>query len=193
MTFNKAIDRIERSLDLFFYYFRIWFPRRPLWFKFSTFCISTGVLLFSSPWWVPFFASVFEIALENFGAMRADTSFWLSPELYGGLLIVSGILNAAVFFLFFYDSTKLGPFVSASVREDETFLDFTKRIAKNRKKELKLELVNADDVDVGIPAGPVSGPDAARLLRQLAKDSEQAALDSIYITETKKFIILGKE
>ncbi|MEP3890080.1 MAG: hypothetical protein ABJN69_06405 [Hellea sp.] len=192
MTFYRAIDRIERVLDLIFHYFRKVFPKRPSWVKFSGLCITLGTGILSSPFWLPFAAAIFGVVIEEFGHVQADAPLLLSPELYGGILIISGILIFLLFGLIVGEKTKLDDFVSTSSRKDETFERFVKRVADEFSLTLEYENdVPQNVLDTELSEETIDGNDCARIIRNIANKSQCAALRDIHTVATKTKLIIG--
>ncbi len=193
MPFFRKMDKVEKVLDVILHFSRSLIPKRPIWYKFSALCILSGVGIFSSPWWTPLLTSLLNITNKSLGAPPSNNPFFFRPELYGGLLILTGLAVFIYFLLFAGEALLLEPFISTSVRQNETFLELATRISTQRNKKLKLENIAPNDIDLPIPPGPVSGRDAARLLRNISAHSEQVGLNNLYIVETSLYIVIGKD
>ncbi|WP_430250441.1 hypothetical protein [Neorhizobium sp. DAR64860/K0K1] len=192
MTFNKFIDRLERLIDAALYLFRGVFPRRPAWFKLASICILGGISLFSSSWWVPLVLSAFDLTVEAFG-MRADGfSLLTSPEFYGGVLIVSGIVIGVLFGFVVGETLRAEPFVGSAADKGDTFLTLADFASRKSGLPLDFENVERNDLMVEVPEGPFQGIDCARALRALARRSGNAFLKELHIVQTKDNIIIGK-
>jgi hypothetical protein len=192
LTFNKFIDRLERLIDVALYLFRGIFPRRPAWFKLASICIVGGISLLSSPWWVPLVYSVFGRSVEAFGLRAEKFSLWTTPEFYGGLLIVSGILIGVLFGVTAGEQFKAAPFVASAVEDGDTFLSLADLASNKSRLLLDYENVDRNDLKVAVPKGPFEGFDYARALRSVARKSENAFLKELHIVQTADKIIIGK-
>lgn len=150
-----------------------------------------GASFFLAPWWLPYLTSFFGIALEAFGAVRAETPILYSPEFWGGALVVSGLLIIIVNTIFRELPKSPQPFFSTAIHEKEDFYNFAVRVARRAKLELELRGFTKDDLTVPIFGDKISGPSATEVVREAAGRTS-SKLDGIYVVEAKHKMIVGR-
>ena len=111
---------------------------------------------------------------------------------FGGFLLISGVAIFVVFALLVGEGLILDPYIATSVRPGETLLNLSQRLAQKRNKQVVYEYLTGAMTDIPLLPGPVGAVDAARLLRQVAKDSLNPALADLHFVETKRHLVIGK-